>query len=77
MHDCPCCGMPVHAPVEHAGGRVVLVPLCDGCKDVGPAQCDPEDTWHCDGRNGHQCDGSGCEEYESKARADRAYWDER
>jgi len=37
--------------------------LCDGCK-VGEVdgRCDPADTWHCDGRYGHSCDGTGCEE---------------
>jgi hypothetical protein len=64
MHDCPCCGIPVHRPIENSGGRVVTVPLCDSCGIIGPNQCNPEKTWHCDGSNGHHCDGTGCENYQ-------------
>lgn len=56
MHDCYCCGIPVHSDF----------PYCDGCvEDENGDRCDPSITWHCDGRNDHSCDGTGCEEYEA------------
>lgn len=33
---------------------------CDGCLH---ANCMPSETWHCDHRGGHECDGSACEEH--------------
>lgn len=50
-HDCTCCGQAVYADN----------PLCEYCRTEGP--CAPE-AWHCDGRYGHECDGTMCEERE-------------
>lgn len=50
--ECACCGIPLGAPVG----------LCDGCNE-SRIDCDPMDSWHCDGRGGHSCDGTACEEY--------------
>lgn len=62
--DCWCCGAPVIGPVWT---------LCDGCDGHGDgSDCDPDESWHCDHRAGHECDGTVCaeeaEEHERKER---------
>lgn len=49
--ECRCCGDQVIGPVWS---------LCSGCDADG--ECDPDESWHCDGRAGHACDGTVCEE---------------
>lgn len=58
LHDCPCCGAPSYAVGGDKEGT------CAPCSPIaGIDRCDPEETWHCDGRNGHMCDGTACETY--------------
>jgi hypothetical protein len=63
--DCGCCDCSDCGECYHEEDVVIVQPdaLCDGCKVCdGAGDCDPLDTWHCDGRYGHHCDGTGCEE---------------
>jgi hypothetical protein len=66
MRDCECCGAPSYPECADC------LSLCDGCNREG--ECDPGDTWHCDGRYGHQCDGTGCEAYRSEQDAEMVAW---
>src|SRR4051812_20379700 len=54
--ECGDCG-------DHGTVVVSFTPvvLCDDC-DPDREECG-EGAWHCDGRAGHSCDGTGCEEY--------------
>jgi hypothetical protein len=49
--ECRCCGDQVIGPVWS---------LCHGCDADG--ECNADESWHCDGRAGHLCDGTVCEE---------------
>lgn len=62
MRECECCGMPVWD----------TSPVCEGCACEG--ECPPADTWHCDGRYGHQCDGTGCDAYRSERDTEMVAW---
>lgn len=56
--DCDDCG----ECDDHDAVVVTVSPvvLCDDC-DEDRDECGP-DAWHCDGRAGHSCDGTMCEE---------------
>lgn len=68
VNDCPCCGIPVYGKASHGRSvtrvdheqKAVHVWLCEGCPQG--EECDTGTTWHCDGRHGHHCDGTVCEE---------------
>ncbi|HSE46444.1 MAG TPA: hypothetical protein VLA89_14050, partial [Gemmatimonadales bacterium] len=59
--DCDECGDCYHEDEE----LVTVQPpvLCDDCGPdlLGEGECGPG-AWHCDGRLGHSCDGTVCEE---------------
>lgn len=61
MRDCWCCGAPVIGPTWA---------LCEGCSyhDRSGRYCEPGNSWHCDGADGHECDGTVCEETAADAR---------